>query len=80
MSLDTQVLDELHRRHTRAVIIAAPDAPLWETRTTMAALHHPAAEKQGGQLRCQECNRGDYGRVWPCYTLRLVADGLGVER
>jgi hypothetical protein len=79
MSLGTRVASALRTRYARALALETPDADLWASLSALAELHQPALEMQAGQLRCQECNGGKYGRVWPCHTLRVLATGLGIE-
>jgi hypothetical protein len=77
MSLASRVTAELRTRYARAVALQTPDADLWGSLVELTALHRPALDAHAGQSRCLECTRGDYGRVWPCQTLRLLAAAVG---
>ena len=78
MSLAGRVSAELSTHYARAVALQTSDASLWASLADLADLHRPAPEEQAGQPRCWECNRGEYGRVWPCQTLRLLATSIGI--
>jgi hypothetical protein len=70
---------ELNEGYLRAVAMDSTDADHWLALIELSHLHRvsmpPALD---GKMRCRECQGGDHSREWPCQTLRLLADGLGV--
>jgi hypothetical protein len=81
-NLTHDVINEFGARQIRAIALRHDDPDLWETLARAADLHRPPFPGPGmqlGSLHCKECTAGDYGRVWPGQTLRLIASGLLVK-
>lgn len=70
---------ELRTRRSRAIALGDDDAALWLALTELASLHRPvSAAPRGQHLRCQQCKQAGFDPDWPCLTLSLLAEGLGV--